>query len=202
MKKLATLTAAAAVMAMAGSAVYAQSNEATQDSPRQERIYKKGDWKQKRENMQRLAEARIAGIPAGLKLTADQQKLWQPVEEVIRANMKSRSETMTKMREARETSKDRPDYMERLEIRAEMAQQEAQNSKNLLDTMKPFWASLDDNQKNLLPPLLRPGQPGMKAGMRGGRGHHFGGSGMHGGMGMHSGMGWHDGNGPRGPRSN
>lgn len=182
MKKLATLTAAAAVLAMAGTGVYAQSNEAPAKPIQQERLDKKIDWQAKRAEMQRYAEARIAGIPAGLKLTADQQKLWQPVEEALKVNMKSRSDLMTKMREARREAKERPDYMQRLEARAEMTQLAAQNSKNLLDAMKPFWASLDDGQKKLLPPLLQPHNGGMKRG----KGH----------WGFHEGMMHHRGEGP------
>ncbi|MEN3931471.1 Spy/CpxP family protein refolding chaperone [Microvirga sp. W0021] len=158
MKKFATLTAAAALLAMSGTVAYAQTEDATDKGPsvQTERMSKKIDWKAKRADMQAYAEARLAGVPAGLKLTADQQKLWAPVETALKDNMKARSDFMDKMREARKDSKERPDFMQRLETRADMSQQMAEGSKKLLDAMKPLWASLDDGQKKLLPQLLRP----------------------------------------------
>ncbi len=190
MKRIATLTVAAALMAMSGTAAFAQSHEAhgKAAAAQQEKMEHKGnsaDWQSRRADMQRVMEARIAGIPAGLKLTADQQKLWQPVESAIKANMKARSDFMDKMHESRKDAKDQPDFITRLDHRSQMAQMAAQNSKSLLDAMKPFWASLDDGQKKLLPALMHP--PGnMMRGMRGkgrmgGMMEHHGG--MMGGMG-------------------
>lgn len=155
MKKFATLSAAAAILAMAGTAVYAQSSETTPPQGQSQRMGKKIDWQARHAEMQRVAEARIAGIPAGLKLTADQQKLWQPVETALKATMTARGDFMAKMRDARKDAKERPDFMQRLEARSEMTQMAAQNSKAMLDAMKPFWASLDEGQQKLLPSLMR-----------------------------------------------
>lgn len=191
MKKLGMITAATALLVIAGTSVYAQPYNATpRSSAQQERMNNRAaNWPERHAEMQRVAEARIAGVPAGLKLTAEQQKLWQPVEAALKSNMKSRSEFMAKMYQARKDAAEQPDFLQRLEMRSEMSQVMAQNSKTLFDAAKPFWASLDDGQKKLLPQLVNFHEMGK--GMAGkGRGHK---GGMM-GMGMN---GPHHGNGPR-----
>ncbi len=46
-----------------------------------------------------LTDARIAAIQAGLKLTPEQQKLWAPVEQALRANSADRADRMEQRRE-------------------------------------------------------------------------------------------------------
>lgn len=173
MKKFATL-AAAAIIAMTGATAYAQQGPGPgKGGDRQT------NWQERRADMERLSEARIAGIPAGLKFTPEQVKLWQPLEETLKTTMQHRTAFMDKMREMRRGN-ERPDYLARLEAWTEMTQQEAKNSAKMLEQMKPFWASLDDNQKKLLPPLL---QPGTRGAMHRGAGR------MHDGPGPHRGGG-------------
>src|SRR6478752_1514953 len=52
-----------------------------------------------RADLDSLTDARIAAIQAGLKLTPDQQKLWAPVEQALRANSAARAKAMEKRRE-------------------------------------------------------------------------------------------------------
>src|SRR6478736_800672 len=66
--------AAVAVLAIAGStAVYAQH-----------RHWGFGQMRMNPEDRAAYADARIAAVHAGLKLTADQEKLWPPVEAAVR----------------------------------------------------------------------------------------------------------------------
>ena len=102
-----------------------------------------------------LTDARIAAIQAGLKLTPDQQKLWGPVEQALRANSAGRAERMEQRRE-RGPAASRPDFMQRLEQRADLSSKAAASATSLSTAMKPLWASLDDSQKRLLPILMRP----------------------------------------------
>jgi len=184
MKKLATLTAAV-VIAMTGATAYAQqpAGGPAKGNDRQT------NWQERRADMERLSEARIAGIPAGLKLTPDQVKLWQPLEATVKTTMQQRTGFMDKMREMRRGN-ERPDYLARLTAWTEMTQQEAKNSAQMLEQMKPFWASLDDGQKKLLPSLLQPTN------------HGWGKGGMHRGKGMGMGRMHSDQNPGPGPKAN
>jgi hypothetical protein len=72
--------AAVAVLAIAGStAVYAQH-----------RHWGHGHSRMSLEDRAAYADARIAAVHAGLKLTADQEKLWSPVEAAVREFAKLR----------------------------------------------------------------------------------------------------------------
>src|SRR5882672_9704312 len=72
--------AAVAVLAIAGStAVYAQH-----------RHWGYGQMRMNPEDRAAYADARIAAVHAGLKLTADQEKLWPPVEAAVKEFAKLR----------------------------------------------------------------------------------------------------------------
>ncbi|HEX2552354.1 MAG TPA: Spy/CpxP family protein refolding chaperone [Microvirga sp.] len=118
-----------------------------------------------------LADARIAAIQAGLKLTEEQRRLWSPVERALRVDMAERAERKEDRAERREERaerredrragravtrrEDRGDYMQRIEERAARASEEAERMRALSAAMKPFWASLDESQRRLLPRLMR-----------------------------------------------
>ena len=71
--------AAVAVLAIAGStAVYAQH-----------RHWGFGHMRMNPEDRAAFADARIAAVHAGLKLTPDQEKLWPPVEADAEATMEA-----------------------------------------------------------------------------------------------------------------
>ncbi len=118
-----------------------------------------------------LTDARIAGIQAGLKLNADQQRLWAPVEQAIRAQaaeraerIEQRLERLTDRRPQGTRQGERLDLMQRLErraertdVRAQRVRRRAETLQSLVAAMRPFWASLDEDQKRLLPRLMRSG---------------------------------------------
>ncbi|HET8544649.1 MAG TPA: Spy/CpxP family protein refolding chaperone, partial [Pseudolabrys sp.] len=118
--------------------------------------------------------ARIAALHAGLKLTAEQEKLWPPVESALRDLAKQRSE-----RFAARASADRPkDPIERMNLRAEAMGQRAAGLKKLADAAGPLYKTLDDGQKRRFATLARLDR-GQMRGHRGWQHHHRG---MRGGM--------------------
>jgi hypothetical protein len=135
-------------------------------------------WRPSAEDISAFGEARIAGLHAGLKLTAEQEKNWPAVESALRDLAKQRSE-----RFAARASADRPkDPIERLNQRAEVMGQRAATLKKLADAAGPLYKSLDENQKHRFVMLAQ--LAGRQGGM-GMRGHHpgFRGGWHHRGMG-------------------
>lgn len=149
-------------LAQPAPAAGAQNNtpQATEQSTR-------GKSKLSPEDQTALLDGRIAGMLGALKLTPDQQKLWPPVEKAIREQVTEREKHFDRKAD-REL-----DFIQRLDKMGERATQYAERAKNLSSAMKPFWATLDERQKRLLPMLMR---------MGGGRGGYKGGHmGSHGG---------------------
>jgi hypothetical protein len=149
--KTLTLVSAFAALAMAGTAAIAQPGHSGGDRrgpPPAERLSK--------EDRAALFDARMAAVPAGLKLTEAQRKLWAPVEKALRDNQTNRVEFLEEMK-ARAESDKRPDYMDRLVGRVEHARESAKQLSDLSEAMKPFWASLSEDQKRLYPLLVHQG---------------------------------------------
>lgn len=145
-----------------------------------------------------LLDARLAGLKAVLKLTADQEKLWTPFEAAVRdaakmrmEQMKAMMDRMQKMREmmGQKQGKNDPEDMgptgqevspvDRLEALAERMSERGAALERVADAAKPLYASLDDRQKRLFDLL------GREMLMMG---HGDRGMGMMGGMGMGMGM--------------
>jgi hypothetical protein len=141
--------AAVAVLAIAGStAVYAQRS-----------------WLHDHMHMARMspedraafADARIAAVHAGLKLTPDQEKLWPPVESAVR--------DLVKLRVDRANARMNPDKSQdgqkaddpvtRLRDRADTMAATAAALKKVADAADPLYKTLDDGQKRRLAILTR-----------------------------------------------
>jgi zinc resistance-associated protein len=143
-------------------------------------------WRPSAEDIGALADARIAALHTGLKLTPEQEKNWPAVEAALRDVAKLRQE-----RFAARANADRPqDPVERLGQMADAMQARGAALKKVADAAGPLYKSLDDAQKHrfvLLARMLRPNGDGFgRHGMRG-----EGGGGGEGG--------WHH-RGPGGPR--
>lgn len=142
MKKFAI--AAVAVLAIAGStAVYAQHHRSW--SHHHERMNP--------EDRAAFADARIAAVKAGLKLSAEQEKLWPPVEAAVRDFAKLRIDRANaRMNAQRDDSKDaqRPDPVTRLRDRADAMASTAAAMKRIADAADPLYKTLDDGQKRRL----------------------------------------------------
>lgn len=185
MKTLATLTAASALL-LAGAAAFAQSPAPADAAPQERNAAQPADRDARgqrprlsREDRNALTDARVAGIQAGLKLNAEQQRLWGPVEAALRAQANDRAERMDERGRGQRNGQGL-DLMQRLDQRAERMKERADNVQALAGAMRPFWASLNEDQKRLLPVLMR-------GGARDGRPHRHGGHHRHGGMHGHMG---------------
>ena len=164
--------AAVAVLAIAGStAVYAQH-----------RHWGYGHSRINPEDRAAFADARIAAVHAGLKLTADQEKLWPPVETAVREFAKLRIDRANaRMNASRDDSSQKPDDpVMRLRDHADNMATMAAAMKKIADAADPLYKTLDDSQKRRLSVLTRMDR---WSGGRGGWRHHEHGMGM-GRMGM------------------
>jgi len=136
------------------------------------------------ETMQRMLDGRIAMAKTALRLTDDQQKLWAPVEDMIRASaaerMKQREEWMAKRADAGKAEAGKPAMAlpERIEKRSEMMTQRAEKLKQFAAVLKPLYATFNDDQKAVAGTLVS-----MMGGRHGGHNGHQG-WGHHGMMGM------------------
>ena len=153
------------------------------------------------ETLARLEDGRIAFAKTALKLTPDQEKLWEPVEKQIRANFdarqKKRDEWQAKREERKAKGEDGkreklalPERIEkgseRLTKRAELLNERAAKQKEFAEVLKPLYASFSPEQQDVAGRVL--GQF-IGKGKRGGHGPRwamhrgFGGHGPHGGHG-------------------
>lgn len=113
----------------------------------------------------RLQDGRLAMIKEALKLNDAQLKLWEPVEAQIR-------KAATARRQRREALTQReqgavPSLPDRLDRASQRMGERASELKAFADAVKPFYASLSEDQKAVANVLLR-GRRGHW-GMRGGR---------------------------------
>jgi hypothetical protein len=142
MKKV--LLAGVAALAIAGStAVYAQHRPWFHDHMRMSA-----------EDRAAFADARIAAVHAGLKLTADQEKLWPPVETAVKEFAKLRIDRANaRMNAARDGARDQQkpdDPVARLRDRADTMATTAAAMKKIADAADPLYKTLDDGQKRRL----------------------------------------------------
>lgn len=158
-----------------GTLAYAQQGPDQQRAPH---------WRPSAEDIGALADARIAALHTGLKLTAEQEKNWPAVEAALRDLAKLRQE-----RFAARAKADRPrDPVERLSTMADAMQARGAALKKVAEAAGPLYKSLDNAQKHrfvLLARMLRPNGDGFaRHRMRGEGGwHHRGSGGPHGHMG-------------------
>ena len=118
-------------------------------------------------------DARIAALHAGLKLNADQDKNWPPVEAALRDLAKYRAQAMAQRRE-RQDSAERPDPIQRLRTASDTMSTRAAALKRLAEASEPLYRSLDDAQKRRLEVLTRQAMrsDAMGRGMDRGMGRH------------------------------
>jgi uncharacterized coiled-coil DUF342 family protein len=150
------------------------------------------------ETLARLEDGRIAMAKAALKLSPEQEKLFTPVEEKIRAGFadrrKAREASQAKREEWR-ANKDKheheqvslPDRIEKrsqrlTEVATKMTER-AQKAKEYAEVLKPFYVSLSDEQKAVASQVL--GHFGQD------RRGHFGHRWAMGGHGSRDGHDWH-----------
>src|SRR4030081_3498754 len=141
MKKI--LLAGTAALILAGStAVYAQH-----------RPWFHNHMRMSAEDRAAFADARIAAVHAGLKLSADQEKLWPPVETAVKEFAKLRIDRANARMNAEkdDSSQQKPDDpVARLRERADNMATSAAAMKKIADAADPLYKTLDDGQKRRL----------------------------------------------------
>ncbi len=135
--------AGTAALAIAGSSVvYAQRHRGPDAGVR-------GQVSQ--EDAAAFADARIAALKAGLRLSPEQEKNWPAFESAVRDMAKSRQD-----RRAARSSEQRPtDPVERLRRQADALSGAGASLKRLADAEEPLYKSLDDAQKQRFHTLAR-----------------------------------------------
>jgi hypothetical protein len=157
-----------------------------------------GQSRMSMEDRTAFADAKIAAVKAGLKLTADQDKLWPPVEAAVRDMVKLRIDRANARMQARQDA-DRDakpvDPVAKLRDRADTMAATAAAMKKIADAADPLYKTLDDGQKRRLAVLTH-----MEGRFGRGHGHHGGFFDRDDGRGF----GWHRGRNddsePMGPR--
>ncbi|MBR0858018.1 Spy/CpxP family protein refolding chaperone [Bradyrhizobium liaoningense] len=141
--------AAIAVLSIAGSgAVYAQFHRPWMEHFRHIRMNP--------EDRAAFVDARIAAVHAGLKLNADQEKLWPPVESAVRELAKLRIDRANARMGAGAGDADKPeDPVARLRQRAEDMGATSAALKKIADAAEPLYKTLDEGQKRRLAVLTR-----------------------------------------------
>lgn len=153
--------AAVAVLAIAGTtAVYAQYRPWFRDHMQHMRMNP--------EDRAAFVDARIAAVHAGLKLTADQEKLWPPVETAVRdfaklridrANARMKTEGDAQGQQQGQQKPDDP--VARLRERADNMALSSAALKKIADAADPLYKTLDEGQKRRLSMLThREGRSG------------------------------------------
>ena len=165
-----------------------------------------GGWhRMSPETRSRLEDGRLAMAKTALQLTPDQEKLWAPIEAQLRDTFKAREAKMEEWKKKREErkadqandEKKRPDLAARFERMSKKMSERADRMKAFSSAFSPFYASLSDEQKEVMRPLMRQLQPGFGHGPHG---HRFAdgwgpGGRHHGGPGGWNGL--RDGHGPQ-----
>jgi LTXXQ motif family protein len=163
LRKLAIVGVAA--LAIAGStAVYAQYRPWFREHMQHMRFTP--------EDRAAFADARIAAIHAGLKLTPDQEKLWPPVEaaardfakmRIDRANARMKAETDNQQNSGQPQE---DDPLTRLRQHADNMAATAAALKKIADAADPLYKTLDEGQKRRLTVLTSGGRFGGGEGWR------------------------------------
>src|SRR5246127_5237971 len=148
--------AAVAALAIAGTtAVYAQYRPWFHDHMHQMRMNP--------EDRAAFVDARIAAVHAGLKLNADQEKLWPPVEAAVRDFAKLRIDRANARMKAEGDAQGREkpdDPVARLRERADNMAASARPLKKIADAADPLYKTLDEGQKRRLSMLTHHGRMG------------------------------------------
>jgi zinc resistance-associated protein len=141
------VVAGTAVLAIAGSTlVYAQQRGRPDALRRGPNI----------EDMRAFGEARLAGLKAGLTLTAEQEKNWPAFEQAAREFGKLRLDRISARVEAmRSGNAPSRDPAERLRQRGATMSETGAALKKLGDAVDPLYKSLDDGQKRRFAILAR-----------------------------------------------
>jgi hypothetical protein len=111
------------------------------------------------EDMSAFVDAQIAAVHAGLKLSADQEKLWPPIETAIRNLATLHLSHMQAMRQNEGAMAG--DRVALIRSMADRMSQGADALRKLADAAAPLYATLDEAQKRRLQVLAPMGPRGV-----------------------------------------
>ena len=188
-----SVVAATAALAIAGSSIVYAQQRFGEDG------YGDGSRLQHRhhhmsaEDRAAFVDARIAALKAGLELTPDQAKNWPAFEQALRDMAKLRAERRA-AREARELGQTQAPTapLDKLAARADNMAKTSAVLKQIAETGKPLYMSLNDAQKERFQKLSRMLRPHH---------HHMHGRFEQRGQDWRDGQGYGRDNGERGGRS-
>jgi hypothetical protein len=107
------------------------------------------------EDAEAFAEAHIAGLKAGLKLSPAQEKNWPALEAALRELAKTRRARVAELRDQSLQRVAHPNAIAALHERARLLSEHAADLEKLSEAAKPLYDSLDDAQKRRFGLLLR-----------------------------------------------
>lgn len=156
---LKSVLAGLAALTLIGTTLATAQSAPPPDAPR---------YRPTQEDVTALTDARIAGLKAGLKLSAEQEKNWPAVEAAIRDLAKQRADRIAERRaRPRDAARQRPDMIQRLRRGADAMTKRATALGKLADAAEPLYKTLDEGQKHRFTLLLRasrgPGMPGPRS---------------------------------------
>ena len=115
-------------------------------------------WQPSIEDMRAFGNARIAGLKAGIALSAEQEKNWPAFEQAARDFQKLRIDRLSAGIEARRSGEPRTtNPAELMQRRATALAETSSALKKLADATGPLYGSLDDSQKRRFGVLSRIG---------------------------------------------
>jgi LTXXQ motif family protein len=100
-----------------------------------------------------MLDAHLAGMKAGLQLTAEQEKNWPAFETAIRDVAKARAASWREWREKMEHA-ERASPIEHMTMMSERLQRISGELKTVADASKPLYDSLSEAQKRHFGPLI------------------------------------------------
>jgi len=148
------MSAAALALAGAGALAFAQTQAPPAEEPAAPAAIGSvamAGMRASAEDRAVLLDARLGAIRAALKLSADQEKLWQPVEAVIRKSAALQDQRIEEMRnrmaQPRDGAQPGFDPIAKLRKHADRLTAEAQRMRDFADAAAPLYASLSEDQK-------------------------------------------------------
>jgi hypothetical protein len=188
--------------AQAQTSTQAQEQQAQERQAQEQQTGSRNGQMLRQQDRAALLDARMAGIRAGLNLSEEQNALFGPVEDAYRAMVESRQESRRERAQERrsvrgemrdQTRQERAerrnemragmragraaqgDFLESLERRSADMTTRAVQLEDFTEAMRPFWESLDEDQRRLAPVLMHPRMGmGMRMGMESGMGERRG----------------------------
>jgi hypothetical protein len=104
--------------------------------------------------MTRHIDGRLAFLKAELKITPDQEQLWNDYASAVRTNAESMQDRCDEIKKAMEDG-NRPPLPERLDLRTQMMEAKLEALRTKGKALKPLYDALSDDQKKTADELIR-----------------------------------------------